>query len=349
MAQRVRYLGFAEEDSYNQSPAPDAILTVDIASSSLDTPADTQMLYQGGLSRGIRTHRPGFYAPTGNVVYAWDIQTIGWFLKWALGGYIFTPQGGGKPGDEQLNLHEIYGEEDSVMQSFCARVGKDLFEHVFSGCVVNTLSLSTEGEYCQLTADLVAAKDSKAAVKTLNAAVELLPKQYPLAFHELTASLIENGSVTDISSRVKSLNLEIGNNVSADVGRSIGSRFPRRGIAGARDLTISISQFYEELSMLERVWGEVDSVEPSAFGSSEYGLQLKWDSGIHGSLIMNFPRVINSQAQHQPSGRDELVPSISVRALMGAIELKDQSSITTDIYCRLENAAEFMGTEEEES
>lgn len=347
MAQRVRYLGFAEEDSYNQSPAPEAVLVVDIASSSLDTPADTQMLYQGGLSRGIRTHRPGFYAPTGNIVYAWDIQTIGWFLKWALGGYVFTSEGGAVAGTEKFNLHEIYGEEDSVMKSFCARVGKDLFEHIFSGCVINGLSLATEGEFCQLTADIVAAKDSKGAVKTLNAAVALLPDEYPLAFHELTASLVDNSTTTDISSRVKSLSLEIGNNVSADVGRSIGSRYPRRGIAGPRDVKLSITQFYEDLSMLERVWGEVNSIGPSNDGSSEYGLELKWDSGKYGTLTMNFPRVINSQVQHQPSGRDELVPSISVQALMGAFELKDNTAITTDIYCKLENATERMGEEEE--
>jgi len=338
---RIRYLGFAEEDAYNQETHPEAALMVDIASSSLDVPADTQMLYAGGLSRGIRTHRPGFYAPAGNVVYAWDIRTIGWFLKWALGGYVFTAGA-----LEEHNTHEIYAAENAIMQSFCARVGKDLFEHVFGGCVINSLSLATEGEYCQLTAEIIAAKDSKAAIKTSVAVAALLPEEYPLAFHELTASIIGDPAV-DISSRVKSLTLDINNNVSADVGRSIGSRYPRRGVAGARDVTLSITHFYEELSMLEKFWGEVDATGPTDSGSSEYGIQLNWDGGEYGSLIIDLPRVINTEIQHQPSGRDELVPSISVRSLITPVSLQSEATVDTDIYCTLENGAGTMELSEE--
>lgn len=342
MSGRIRYLGFAEEAFYAETPPPEAEVMVDIASASLDTPADTQLLYTGGLTRGHRIHRPGFYAPSGGIEFAWDVDTVGWFLKWALGGYKFTPGGGEKEG---MNLHEIYATDEAILRSFCARLGKDIFEHTFSGCVINSLTLNTEGEYCLLSADIVAAKDSKGAIRTLEAIEALLPKAYPLAFHELTAAVIDPSS--DISAKVKSFSLQIGNNVSADAGRSIGSRYPRRGIAGARDITFSMNYYYEDTEMLERLWG--DPVGPAAGGSEEYGLQLTWDGGDYGKLVITLPRAINLQVQQQPSGRDEIVQSISGRAVVGTVILNDDSEVVTDIACALENGQDDMGSEKEES
>ena len=67
----------------------------------------------------------GSIVQSGNIVYAFDIKTIRWLLKWTLGGYVFT---------DLDNLHEIYASDDTDLPSFTARLGKDLFEHVFAGC-----------------------------------------------------------------------------------------------------------------------------------------------------------------------------------------------------------------------
>lgn len=341
MAKRIRYLGFKEESEYAETPLPDAEMVVDIASASLDTPSDTQMLYAGGLTRGHRIHRPGFYAPSGGVEFAWDVHTIGWFLKWALGGYRFTADGGSV---SDMNLHEIYASEDAKMQTFCARLGKDVFEHIFSGCAINSMSLNTEGEYCLLSADITAAKDAKGAIQTMDAIADLLPVAYPLAFHELTVKIGTGVDGTDISARVKSINLEIGNNIGADAGRSVGSRYPRRAIAGARDITFAMNYYYEEMSMLEKLWGA--STGPSATGSTEYDLELLFDGGDYGKLIIVLPKVINAQVQQQPSGRDEIVQAITGRAIIGTAKFKDGDEVSTDIFCSLENTQENMGAEE---
>lgn len=332
--ERMRYFGFAEEESYGESPSPGALIVVDQASSGLDTPADTQLLYEGGLTRGIRTHRPGFYAPTGNIVYGWDIGSIGWLLKWALGGYVFTSEGG----EGALNLHELYGSEESIMKSFCARLGKDVFEHVFSGCAVNSLELVADSDFCMATVDVVAAKDAKDTLKTITQVKALLPPGYPLAYHELS---VERIGASDISARIKSLTLSIGNNLDAMSGKTMAHRHPQRAIAGARDITLSMDVFYEDLDMLELLWGS--DAGPVAGGSTPYGLQLVFNSGEHGTLTIRLPSLINTQVQQQPSGRDEIVQALVGRSIVGEITLNDEATkIETDIYCKLENVESEM-------
>lgn len=331
--ERLRYFGFAEESDYAEESPPEAVIIVDQASSSLDTPADTQLLYEGGLSRGIRTHRPGFYAPTGNIMYAWDIGSIGWLLKWALSGYVFTSAGG----EGTLNLHELYGSEESIMKSFCARLGKDIFEHVFSGCAINSLELVAEGDFCIATIDIGAAIDAKDTLKTIAQIKALLPVGYPLAYHELA---IERIGASDISARVKQFTLSIGNNLDPIRGRRVNFRHPKRAIAGPRDITFSMQLFYDDTDFLELLWGA--GTKPAALGSTEFGLQLIFNSGDHGTLTIQLPKLIDTQVQQQPTGRDEIVQTINGRSIVGAVTLNDASSIETDIYCKLENVEDEL-------
>lgn len=314
MAKILRYLGLAEEATFAE-PA-EAEFHVDIASASLDSPSDTHLDFESSMGRGARMHRPGFYSPSGNIVYAFDIKTIRWLLKWTLGGYVFT---------DLDNLHEIYASDNIDLPSFTARLGKDLFEHVFAGCKVNSLEISVEDSFCQATAELVAVKDSKAVLKEQHEL--LLPEDYPLAFYDVTMNL--DGS--DISSQVKSFTLSISNGIDAATGRSIGSRYPRKLLAAEREVTLSSSMFFEDTSQLERFWG--GSLGPSEAGSQEYSLEFNFDAGGGKGMVIKLPRVIHTSVDIQPSGRDELVQEISAKAYMGNMRLNDGvTPITTDMY-----------------
>lgn len=314
MAKILRYLGLAEETTFAE-PA-EAEFHVDIASASLDSPSDTHLDFESSMGRGARMHRPGFYSPSGNIVYAFDIKTIRWLLKWTLGGYVFT---------DQDNLHEIYASDSTDLPSFTARLGKDLFEHVFTGCKINSLEISVEDSFCQATAELVAVKDSKAVLKEQHEL--LLPEDYPLAFYDVTMNL--DGS--DISSQVKSFTLSISNGIDAASGRSIGSRFPRKLLAAEREITLSCSMFFEDTSQLERFWG--GSFGPSDAGSQEYSLEFNFDAGGGKGMIIKLPRVIHTSVDIQPSGREELVQEISAKAYMSSMYLNDGvTPITTDMY-----------------
>jgi len=410
MPEILRYAGFAEEENFNPDTAPSAKYHVDIASAGLDAPTESQMIYEGGLGRAARTHRPGFYAPTGNVVYAFDIYTIAFLLKWALGGYAFTgehakgaeikadneqiafsasepenkimladgewdiiPEEGTKievsgSGDNDgtytvvsansteieveedltdedagqsvtieqwLNLHEAWGNNDVILPSFTTRLGKDVFEHVFKGCVINSLQIEVEGEYCMATADIVAAEDAKDTIKDPGDLI--LPKQYPLAFHETTAKI--KGS--DKSCEVKSLTIEINNNANAENGRGLGQRHPCRIPVQERQLTVSKELWFENTDALERYWG--GSSGPAKLGSEEFDLELEFDSGVHGKLTIKLPRFIYTEVPQQPSGRDEITQSTSGRALIDTVEKEDGSEVDTEVYAALENVGGEIG------
>ncbi len=321
----IRYAGLAEESTYNPATAPGAVIHVDMASSTLDAPSDSQMIYEGGLERGARTHRPGFYSPSGNLVYAFDINSIMFLLKWALGSYAFMSEGG----EGTLNLHEAYQIAGNILPSFCARIGKDKFEQVFGGCTINSLQLAIEGEFCMATADIVAAEDSKASIQDLGDLT--LPSGYPLAFHEVTMEQ----SDSDISADVKSLTLNIANNTDAEAGRGIGSRHPRRVIAGDPVITVEKSLFFKGSAELELLWG--GSTGPATDGSEEFDVELTFDAGDDGEMKLELPRLIYNSVDTQPSGRDELVQSTNARAFMGDAALENATAIRTPIYARVEN------------
>jgi hypothetical protein len=338
MAGIRRYCGIAEEYEYGEAPAPAAVVHLDIASASLDAPSNTNIIYDGGARRTARIFRPGFYAPGGNIVYGLDVRTIGWFLKWALGSYKYTASGG----TGSLNLHEAWGTEDVLLPSFCARVGKDIFEHVFSGCVVNSLQINVGSELCMATVDIAASKDSKSA---LEVGELLFPEEYPLAFHEVTAYLIGEGDPSgdlSISAKVKEFTLNINNSASADGGRHIGSRYPARIPAGDRETTLSLQLFYEDTIMLERLWGA--STGPNDCGSEEYGIKLVLDTSPcedHGKVEIYLPKVVNTAVSQQPSGRSETVQTVEARALMTDLTLAS-GEVEGEILCSIENNEEEM-------
>jgi len=324
----LRYAGFKEEDSFAPDSPPPAQFHVDKTGSSLDTPGEPHLIYGGGLGRAAKVHRPGFYSPSGNIVYASDINTIAYFLKWALGGYKFNLEGG----TNGLNEHKIYGAKDVFLPSFCAGLGKDHFEHVFSGCVINTLQLEVEGEFAVLTAEVLAAKDSKDDIKKIEDLS--LPKAYLLAFHNVTVVIgDENGNVVE-SDDVKSLTLDINNNSDAEAGRALGSRYSKRIRSNEREVTANMNLNYTNTDVIEKFWGSESG--PADTGTKEIDVEIALESGEHGSGVITLPKCILMGVNTQPSGRDELVQEINVRALMDTEEV-DGEDTETDIVATIEN------------
>ena len=422
----TRYAGFQEELSFGESPAPEALFHLDIASASLDAKADTMMFYQGGLSRNTRTFRPGFYSPDGDIAFATDIKTIGYFLKWALGGYtapvapgaaadveIQTLALGGATGgtyslsgrgkiiplaydasdaqiqtaletmfgdgmvtvdtgvitfdatigisgltgdlenltgatDPSLTItqafnpggfynHKIFGDENNVLPSFCARIGKDIFEHIFQGCVINSLTIAVEGEFVMMTAGIMSQKDGKTTIKAI--ADLTLPDEYPLAFYEVG---VEKDGVP-LDCKVKAITIEIQNNVGQDSGRSVGKLHPCRFVCGERVITISQPKFYETTDSLEELWGSADA--PSIYGHEEFEFKVTLDGQEYGFMEMTFPKCIFTSVAQQPSGRDEIVQEHSIRAMLGEY-VDGEETIDTDVFIDLYNTVEDLTREE---
>lgn len=332
MPKILRYAGFAEEATYNPVTPPAADFHVDISSSSLDAATDTELEYGGGLGRSIRTHRPGFYSPSGNIAYAADIRTIASFLKWTLGGYEFTPTGG----SGSLNLHEFFGTDDRLLDSFTARLGKDVFEHVFTGCVVNSMQLSVSDQYAEATIDMVAAKDYTATLQDPNSL--LLPDEYPLSFPDVTTTI----AASDVSAKVRSLTLDISNSADSSQGRGLGSRYPRRIPVSERTTTVDMSLWFDDITELQRFWG--GSTGTNTAGVSETPITITLDAGDDGIALITLPRVVYTSVQQTGSGRTEIEQSISGRAYVDVVTLDDGvTEVQSEIVVAVENDEDEIG------
>lgn len=319
----LRYAGFAPESEFDGDPAPSADFHVDIASAGLDTPGDDSILtYGGGIGRARNIWRPGFYAPEGNIQFATDIKTIAWVLKWALGGYSFNDT------DEE---HEIWGSTVRNLPTFATRLGKDLFEHVFTGCAVNSFSLEVEDEFASVTMDVVAARDKREDIKSVGDLS--LREDYPVAFHEVTFKLNED---EDISAKVRSLELEVDNNIDSGDGRGLGSRHPYRLPAAEREVGLSLELWFDDMSELERFWGGPDG--PTAGGQEEFKSSIVLDAGEAGSAEIVLPRCVYGDVETQPSGRDNIEQSAEAMAFRAEHEGRD-----TEIHCIVKNDEGELG------
>lgn len=331
MSEVLRYAGFGNEQTFG-TPVP-AQFHVDIQSASLDAPSGVETYYPGAIGRGLRTRRPGFYAPSGNIVYGWDIRTIAAMLRWTLGGYAFT-----EGASDEHNLHEIWGSADIVLPSFTSRIGKDLFEHVFAGCVANKLDLDLATDFLLATMDTVAQKDSKDSLAALGEL--LLPDEFPLAFHEVTASLGDE-SGDDISAKVRALKLSISNGVKAESGRGIGSRYPRRLNGAGRDVTISVELAYESLDHLEAFWGGASG--PSDAGATDQIMRINADAGEDGSLALLVPSAHFTKVPTQPKGRDEITQNCELRAMTSEIDLEESgTAVQSELLASVLNDADDL-------
>ena len=325
VTKRLRYAGFAQEAEYGTFEAA-ATFHVDIASASLDTPSDAEILYSGGRGRSPAIRRPGFYSPEGDVVYAVDVETIAAILKWALGGYEFTAA----EGEGTINTHEVWGYDQQTLDSFTAFVGKDALEHVFAGCTLNSLELSVEGEFVQATLGIVGAEDKKV---TLSAEGDLLlPDDYPMTFQHVK---VENGA-SNISADVKSLTLSITNNADASAGRGMGQRTPYRVPVNAREVTMSMSLWFDDTTYLESFWGGA-SAPDHADGSDAEAFTVTLDVGDGRSVELELPNAYINEINLTASGRDELVQDVNVTAMRDVVTLLDASTVDTEIVATILN------------
>ena len=325
MTEPRRYAGFAEEESFNPASAPEAVFHIDIASASLDTPSDPNLHFEGGMSRGRGVIRPGYYVPAGNVVYPIDIRSIGYFLKWALGLYTFTD------GGEGTNTHEMYPTEDTVLPSFTTRLGKDIFEHVFRGCVMNGLELKVEDDFIFATLDCIGARDTRDTLKAI-AALTLF-NENNLSFIDASLAL---GAAVDYNCKIKGLTISITNGADAGPGKGIGQRHPCRIPVGARNIDIKGNLWFEDYSEYEKFWGAAGGV--SASGSSTEAMILTIDAGLDGSIEFNFPKLMYTDLKTPPSGRGEIVQAFSAVALIDTITLADEvTEIEAEVLATLLN------------
>ncbi|MBM7623719.1 phage tail tube protein [Sporohalobacter salinus] len=299
--QILRYFGIGLEKDYGKKSSP--VQFMDIASSSLDSPTETEIDYTGGLSRGARVHRPGAYIPEGDITYAVDIHSIGYLLMLTLGNW--TQSG---PDKDNYYIYEMTNKKNGlVLPSATVYLGKDLFEHQFTGACVDQLELSIEDEYAEATISFKTSKDKKGSLRKEKDLI--LPEAYPLVFYDMNLKLDGESRGADL----ENLTLTINNNTDAEAGiGGAGSRFPQMIYAGDIEVSFDLDLAFNTMKEKESFWGGKDG--PAKSGSKEQEIIISMDSGKYGSLELKMPRTVYQEVAVQPEGRDRLTQSISGKA-----------------------------------
>lgn len=316
----LRYAGFKEEEEFNDKNNTEEVdFHIDIASGGLDIPASKNEVVPSGIGKGARKKMPTFSYPEGAIEYAFDVETIGFFLKMALGGYMYN---GSNP---IADKHDYYGDNSSRPRSFLATLGKDFTEQVFTGCVVDSLELNVNDNTALATVNIVGAGYDRRNIKSED---ELnISDEYPIAFSEVNVYI--NGRGNSISRKVKNLTLSISNNPSTDEGRTVGSLNPTRIVLGDREVSVSLEYFMEDDEELIRYEND-----------EEFELMIEFvKNPIHGALEITIPRAYYDSFPTQPSGRDVITNSVTVNSLVGDVSFinsdGEMQTVTTNIHARV--------------
>jgi photosystem II stability/assembly factor-like uncharacterized protein len=307
----TRYVGFAEEVTYGTKISTDNQFTYDdAASAELDVPDEPALVYEGISQAVPQVIAKGQYAPEGDVQVPLDGIISGWFIKWLLGEYRRCQQ---TDGGAEVYTHTFRGA--NALNSFTTRIGKEVFQHTFQGCKIASGSIEIpKGEFATMSMSLAAKQDSKDTILAESAVV--ISREAFFTFAHATVSI---GSTIDC----ESLTLDINNNISAEDGVLLGSRFPQSLPEGGKEIEISAEIPFESDDQYEQFWGstsgpdDIDTVAVTITLTSE--TEIVTSGGQYYTITFTFPRCYFKSAKAPVSGRDRMVQSVTLGVLYDAV------------------------------
>lgn len=288
----TRYLMIGEEDEYGVE-ALNFPETVDPETASIDPAGDDKLIYEGmgGLDRRAGL---GVYSTAGDITIPLDNLVSGWFFKWALGGYEVS-------GTVGSYTHIFTPQMTANMQSFSARIGKDIMEHVFLGNVVSSINIEVDSEWALMTVSTVGAKDKRAEL------AETVDYTEGLFYTAPMASLTQDG--TDKSAEVNSLSLTIDTGADVESSQGFGSRFPTKAMRGSTLVEMELTLSFDSDEELINFWGGADG--PSTTDIQEFAYTLSFGDEID----FIFPRVVYTTSGQPAEGRDGITQTLTARAM----------------------------------
>ncbi|UOQ43352.1 phage tail tube protein [Halobacillus salinarum] len=288
----TRYLQIGEEANYGEEASTYAE-TLDPETVDIDSEDDDKLIYEG-MSGLDRLAQVGVYSTSGSITLPVDDLASGWFWKWALGGYNVTGDG------STPYTHEFTPKRGSTMTSFSAKVGKDIFAHIFLGNVIESIELEVENEWALMTVNTLGAKDKHGT----------LEEQTFTEGNVFTAPMVtldRDGS--DVSPDVSSLSLSVETGANVEDSQGVGSRFPTKAFMGSMVVNLDLTLDFENTDQLTQFWG--GDTEPSTDTISEFGYTLH----IGENYDISFPRMIYTSSNQGVEGRDAIQQELTARAL----------------------------------
>lgn len=299
----TRYLKIGEEKEYAKE-AEEYEETIDPETASLDPAGEDKLIYEGmgGLDR---TAGLGVYSTEGDIEIPVDDLATGWFWKWALGGY--EVKGTEEEDDEGETTikapytHTFFPSTSALMDSFSAKIGKDIFEHIYLGNVITEIELEIEDEWALMSISTEGAKDKKGS---LDDDIEYTDG---MLFTAPMASLSKDDS--DISPSINSLSLSLETGANIEDSAGFGSRFPTKAFRGSLVVELELELGFDSTDELLTFWGDNDG--PSETNMEEFGYTIN----LGDSLDFIFPRLVYTSSEQPAEGRDGITQTVTARAL----------------------------------
>lgn len=240
---------------------------------------------------------------------------------------------------------EIPVTAHDTLPSFSVHCGRDEFEHVFAGQVVDSISVSSSiGEYAMMTVNFTGAKqnDDNGALASAVPAYTGDAAHFSKAFVNFEAAA---DSSTNFSPHVQSIDFEIRTNRDMDNTYSLSSdTCVRKPPVTMREISGSIT-FHKSLNSATAT--DIAKNEPHINdlmsganalknpGSSAAALSALFYVDANNYIQFNFPKVIYEMPETSVSGRDSQTMTVNFHALY---DLADANSML-EINCKTSDAS----------
>lgn len=329
-----RAFGFAEESERGVAEAAPE-MWCDVMNGDLGLPKDPHIMYEGGMGKGNRTHRPGFYNTSPSFEMGFDLKILSRLSHFTLGNRILeNTEGDGSPTGEPDTAKEyLYSSNKILLPSFTIFVVSDVRSYVIPGCIMNKLEVSADKDFLTLKADMEGMNETPYAKDHFTVT---LNDDYPLAFYEMDVHMRDLGSVTAwgsttlISEDVKKLSMKVDNGVKAEDGRHLGSRFPKNIPSNSRSPELSFDYDYLTNKYYDLMQGGVDTGPTDDQDATEFEIMIALDGGDYGSAQWFLPRNIVSGAPVDFKGRDMTDQSVTITPFMESVTIPATTPVTVD-------------------
>ena len=195
--------------------------------------------------------------------------------------------------------HQFRPTLERALPSFTARLGKSLFEHIFTGATIDGLSLSVDRGFLTCTANVQCQKDSQLP---LNRAAKSFPANI-LTFRNANTYIADHLK----TSNVESFGIEISNNIDPSAGVRHGSRFPVELPVQGVDVSGSFTFAFNSLDEYSRFWGASSGITDE--GGTSFKLEQQFNVDNHW-LKFVIGSAYWSQISSPVSGRNRVTQEV---------------------------------------
>lgn len=277
-----RYFRFAVEGEYGGSPGDWTVYDFD--SADITPPDDQYETFESSALRSSIYAAPGAYISEGSVSVPATLNGLEKIIEGALGG--------------------LEGGISTTLSTFHMAIGKEEFEHLFTGMAIDSLEMSYEDGFLVLSLDVVGGEDEKNPLPTVEATE--LPEE---VFTALDGGFTISGA--DYTAKVEEMTLTIDNNIDVEETMPASQRFPTVITPQDLEVDLDLDITFENSDELERFWGGATGPEEGV-QTSEVELDFVGDAG---EFTVDIPRAICQTYESEVSGSEPIDQSLTYEAL----------------------------------